>query len=122
MKIAYFIAFLLVSLGLLVFVGLMKMDQPKSIPFEAIQWRTTTYAESKIRLAMHEDLIAIDSIRYFDKMKIITTLGSPDRINDNFLYYTLSQKKLGLWPLHTKTLVIKMKDDQKSIEWIKISE
>ncbi len=45
----------------------------------------------------------------------------PDKTNDNFLYYNISEKRLGLWTLHATTMVIKFVDD-KTIEWIKIQE
>ncbi len=44
-----------------------------------------------------------------------------DRINENYLYYMIAQKRIGSWPLHTKTMVI-MLSDEDTIEWIKIHD
>ena len=58
----------------------------------------------------------------FRKMKrdeLRQTLGEPDRVDSNYLFYTVDQQFLGPLPLHTKTLVIKMYPDS-TVEWMKI--
>ena len=50
-------------------------------------------------------------LKHMDKQAYIDLLGTPDRIDNNYMFYMVSQKRIGLWPLHTKTLVIKMSND-----------
>jgi hypothetical protein len=73
------------------------------------------------REQMFKDIVYNDTIRSLTGSEIIDLLGNPDRSNDGHLYYTIDQKRLGPWPLHTTTMVIKLKQDS-TIEWIKISE
>jgi len=39
----------------------------------------------------------------------------------DYPYYMVDQKRLGSWPLNTKTLVIKLFDD-KTVDWMRIHE
>ena len=70
---------------------------------------------------MLDDILYSDLIRSLGKDEILELLGEPDRSNDGYLYYTISQKRLVIWPLHTKTLVIKLTGDN-NVDWIKIHE
>jgi hypothetical protein len=60
----------------------------------------------------------LDSLR---KDEILDLLGQPDKIDGNYLFYRIAQQRLGFWPLHTKTLVIKFYEDS-TVEWIRIHE
>ena len=67
------------------------------------------------------DIVYTDKFRALKKNKLLKTLGDPSyyRGNKNYLYYVITQTRFLSWPLHTKTLVIKISEDQ-SVEWIKI--
>ena len=89
--------------------------------FDAKKWNEKEGDNYLYRQQMLKDIVYNDTIRSLTGQEILSLLGDPDRSNEGHLYYTISQKKLGLWPLHTKTMVIKLKKDS-SVEWIKISE
>ena len=69
---------------------------------------------------MLNDFVYNDTIRSVNKTEILNLLGEPDRSTEGHLYYTIKQTRIGAWPLHTKSMVIKLSSD--TIEWIKIHE
>lgn len=89
--------------------------------FEKSKWDMMEGNDYPYRDRMVNDVLYNDTIRSLDKVQLLDLLGKPDRINENFIYYKISQKRLGYWPLHTKTMVVKFSDSD-SIEWIKIHE
>ena len=48
-------------------------------------------------------------------------LGEPDYSKEDHHYYRITETRLGIWTLTTKTMVVKFTNDT-SIEWIKIHE
>ena len=93
--------------------GQMKFDEAK--------WKAQEGEDYPYRENMLDDVIYNDTLRALDKDQILDVLGAPNRVNENYLYYTISRKRLGSWTLHAKTMVIKF-DADDSIEWIKIHE
>jgi hypothetical protein len=91
------------------------------IKFDQTKWSTKEGRDYPYREQMLNDIIHNDSVRGLYKDEILALLGEPDRSNEGYLYYRIKQKRLGPWPLHTKTLVIKCSADH-TIEWIKIHE
>ena len=89
--------------------------------FTSAKWKTKKGEDYPYRQKMLDSVVYNDTIRELNKEEILTLLGTPDRSNENHLFYTISQKRIGLWPLHTKTMVIKFIDEE-TIEWIKIQE
>lgn len=89
--------------------------------FDKAKWETKDGADYPYREKMLNDIVYNDTVRTLNKDGILDMLGEPDRINENHLYYMIAQKRLGYWPLHTKTLVIKFSEDN-TIYWIKIHE
>ena len=89
--------------------------------FDKTKWGTKEDSKYPYREQMLHDIIYNDTIRELTKDALLELLGEPDRSNKGHLYYMISQKKLGFWPIKTKTLVIKLTEDN-SIEWIKIHE
>ena len=89
--------------------------------FDKAKWRAKDGEDYPFRDRMLNDIIYNDTVRSQNKDEILDLLGEPDRINENYLYYMIAQKRLGSWPLRTKTMVIKLSDDN-TIEWIKIHE
>ncbi len=87
--------------------------------FDKTKWLTKEDSGYPYREQMLHDIVYNDSIRKLTKEEMVELLGKPDRSNKGHLYYMISQKKLGFWPIKTKTLVIKFTEDN-TIEWIKI--
>lgn len=88
------------------------------VTFDKTKWSVKEGMNYPYRDQMLNDVVYNDTIRSLDKNEILELLGEPDRINDGHLYYMITQKRFGVWPLKTKTMVIKLSED--TIEWIKI--
>lgn len=91
------------------------------IKFDQTKWGTKEGSDYPYRELMLHDIVYNDTIRELTKDELLELLGEPDRSNEGHLYYMISQKKLGFWPIKTKTLVIKLFEDN-TIEWLKIHE
>ena len=98
-----------------------KKEPNSEMVFDKLKWKTKAGLDYPYRDEMLNDVVYNDTVRALNKVEIIDLLGEPDRINENYLYYMIAQKRLGFWPLHTKTMVIKLSEDN-SIDWIKIHE
>jgi len=98
-----------------------KIKMANEMVFNQEKWNTKDGSDYPYRDKMLINLISDDSVRTLEKGEIIDLLGDPNRINENYLYYTIAQKRLGVWPLHKKTLVIKFSSDN-TIDWMKIHE
>jgi hypothetical protein len=97
----------------------MGNDTESEISFNKEKWSEKIGPDYPYRDQMLNDLVYNDTIRELNKDEIIELLGQPDKINEGHLYYLVTKKSLGPWPLHTKNMVIKLSEDN-SIEWIKI--
>lgn len=93
------------------------------IVFDQEKWKTLDGKDYPFRESMLNDLVYNDTIRTLNRAEILDLLGEPSyyRVDTNFLYYTVTQKRVGSWPLRTKTMVIKF-SGRDTIEWIKIAE
>jgi hypothetical protein len=89
--------------------------------FNKEKWSVKEGEDYPYRAQMLEEIVYNDTIRTLHKNEILALLGEPDRTNEGHLYYLIAQKRLGFWTLHSKTLVIKLSDDD-TIDWIKIHE
>ena len=89
--------------------------------FDKARWRVKDGKDYPYRAQMLDSVVYNDTIRSLNKIELLELLGEPDKSNDGYLYYRISQKRAGPWPLTTRTLVIKFVDDE-SIEWIKIHD
>ena len=78
------------------------------IQFDKSMWRLNEGLDYPYRDQMLSDLIYNDTVRSLNKDEILDLLGEPNRRTDGYLYYLITQKRLGSWPLHTKSLVIKL--------------
>ena len=104
--------------------SVIAVDDLKSttaVKFDKAKWGTKEDSEYPYREQMLHDIVYNDAMRELAKDEVLELLGEPDRSNKGHLYYMISQKKLGFWPIKTKTLVIKL-TEVNSIEWIKIHE
>jgi hypothetical protein len=91
------------------------------IGFDRTKWATKDGTDYPYRDKMLNDIVYNDSLRALNQDEILDLLGQPDRTNENYLYYTIAQKRLGFWPLQTKTMVIKF-SEKNTINWIKIHQ
>jgi hypothetical protein len=87
--------------------------------FDKRKWNEKAGKDYPYRDDMVDDLIANQHLKELKRNEVIDLLGEPDRIDSLYLFYKISQERLGSWPLHTKTLVIKLSQDG-TIDWIKI--
>ena len=89
--------------------------------FDKTKWALKDGRDYPFRELMLEDIVYNDTIRTLDVEEISKLLGDPDRQSEGFFYYTVSQKRIGSWPVHTRSMVIKF-TNTSTIEWIKIHE
>lgn len=123
-------------LTLLLLIGILSCNNQKGnythdikgapeseIPFNQEKWNLKEGKDYPYRDKMVNDIVYNDTIRTLTKNELLNLLGNPSYYRDdtNFLYYTIKQKRLFSWPLHTKTMVVKT-DQNNNIEWIKIHE
>lgn len=87
--------------------------------FDAQQWRRQQGASYPERAAMLQDLLQHRQLHGIFKDSLMRLLGPPDRSNEGYLYYKISETKMGFLPLQVRTLVIKLKADS-TVEWRKI--
>lgn len=92
------------------------------IPFDKVKWQTKEGEAYPYRAFMLYDILKNDTLSNLHKDEILNLFGEPSyyREDKDYLHYTISKKKLGLWTLHTRTMVIKMSAD--TVEWIKVHE
>ena len=65
------------------------------------------------RNKMLQDLVTNKKLKKLKKEEIEEMLGQPERIDSAYLFYRIAQQRLHFFPLHNKTLVIKLTDDDK---------
>lgn len=85
------------------------------VPFEKDKWNEKNGSEYPHRLTMVDALLYTDTLRQLEKSSILSLLGEPTRINEDYLYYRLDQTSLGLMTLRTKTLVIQINSTRNKV-------
>lgn len=89
--------------------------------FDRAKWLTKTGNDYPYRNAMLYDLMHQKDLHGVHKDSLSSLLGPPDKTSNGYLYYTIAQKKIGFFTLHSKTLVLKLTADS-TLEWLKIHE
>jgi len=89
--------------------------------FSKSKWHVKEGRDYPYRPQMVDDILYNDSLRGLDKVELLDMLGDPDRSNKGYLYYKVSEKRLGAWTLNARTLVVKL-DADSLVEWIKLHE
>lgn len=97
-----------------------KSEEPKPIAFDASKWQEVEEGDYRYRSLMYREVLYHDTIRNSSQAQIKALLGAADRQQDGYWYYRINQEKMGNFPLHTRTLVIKWVQD--TISWIKLHE
>ena len=100
-----------------------KIDTESEITFDEAKWKLKDGEDYPYRDKMLNDIVYNDTVRSLNKDEILDLFGEPSyyRNNENFLYYRITENRLFSWILNTKTMVIKLSEDNK-IDWIKIHE
>lgn len=101
--------------------GLIDHETMSEITFDQTKWRIKEGLAYPYRNQLLNSIVYNDTVRSLNKDEILDLLGEPDRKNNGYLYYLISQRRLGFWPLHTKTMVVKLSENN-TIDWIKIHE
>ncbi len=96
-------------------------NQAKQEKFDKVKWATKDKMDYPYRDNMLNDVMSHYELHGLKKDSLINLFGSPDRSDSSYLFYTIAQERLGFFPIHTKTLVIKLTKD-KTVEWRKIHE
>ncbi len=89
--------------------------------FDKTKWSIKDATDYPYRDKMLNDLITNEKLKGLKKKEVIDLLGRPDRIDSSYLFYRIAQQRIGFFPLHTKTLVIKLTKDS-TVEWRKIHQ
>lgn len=124
--------FVLLLLFILILVGIainyksiikqVSVEDPEmEIAFDQSKWNVKDGIAFPHRNAMLKSLMSDPEIRSKKKDEIINLLGEPTKVNGDYVYYRIDQKKALLLTMHTKTLVIHFNPDG-SVEWMKIHE
>ncbi len=92
-----------------------------AIEFDTTKWRTKDGDDYPYRDELLTYLITDNKLKGWKKDSVVALLGQPDKIDSNYLFYSIAQKRIGFFPMHTKTLVIKLAADS-TVEWRKIHE
>jgi hypothetical protein len=87
--------------------------------FDKIKWRTKDDNNYPYRENMLNDLVYNVKLKGLKQNEVLVLLGLPDRIDSSYLFYRVAEKRIGFFPLSTKTLVIKLTKDS-IVEWRKI--
>lgn len=98
-----------------------RSDTPSSMEFEKEKWHIKEGKDYPYRYQMLNSLLYNDTIRSMDKDEILNLLGDPDYEREGHFYYRVQETRLNSWKLHTRTLVIKI-DDNDEVDWVKLHE
>jgi len=91
------------------------------VNFEADKWKIKDGVDYPYRDKMLSNLLATKQLKQLKRNGVIELLGPPDRVDSNYLFYRVAQQRVGFFPLHTKTLVIKLNEDS-TVLWTKIHQ
>lgn len=101
-------------------VACTSKDDNSKLKFNHIKWQVKEEMKYTYRDRMLDDLIANVPLKGMKRDAVLNLLGEPNRTDSSYLFYTVDQKFLvQFFPLSTKTLVIKFKEDG-TVEWRKI--
>ncbi len=100
---------------------IMASEAKNDSSFDPQKWQIKEGSNYPYREQMLSNLMNNKEIRALKEEEIIELLGKPDRLDSNYLFYRINEKRLGWLTLHTKTMVVKMHPDS-SVNWIKIHE
>jgi hypothetical protein len=98
-----------------------EVKRDKEQKFDKTKWGIQRDEAYPYRDQMLNDLMTNYELHGIRKDSVVHLLGQPNRSDSGHLFYTIAQKRFGIFPLHTKTFVIKLTKDS-TVEWRKIHE
>lgn len=101
----------------------MKIKPESEMEFDKEKWRAKEGEDYIYREKMLNDIVYNDTVRTLNRDQILNLFGEPSyyRNDEYFLYYRISERRIGSWKLHTRTMVIKLSEYNK-IDWIRVHE
>ena len=117
----YFKKFLLFCSSLFLFACNENPKMPPPQNFDAGKWATRQGQDYPFRNAMLDDVVAHYAVHGVRQASILQWLGQPDRTDSSYLFYRITQSRMGFFPISTKSLVIKFTEDSL-LEWRKIHQ
>lgn len=94
-------------------IGNVKKERENGTRFDQAKWQMKDGQSYIHRNGMLKDLVASKKLKKLKKEEVTDLLGQPDRIDGAYLFYRITQQSIGLFPLHTTTLVVKISDNGK---------
>lgn len=79
--------------------------------FESEKWKLKVGDDYPHRAEMLGHLMRTDTLRHKTLDQVKTLLGEPTRVNEGYVYYTISQNKIGFVIMNFKSLVLKLSDE-----------
>lgn len=95
--------------------------EESELAFDRVKWNMKEGVSYPYREQMLNNVIYNDSLRALNQKDVIAHLGEPSRVQDNYVYYLLEEKKVLMLTLTARTLVIKFNEEDR-VEWMKIHE
>lgn len=92
-----------------------------AMPFDFVKWHMQVNSEYPFREKMYKDLVYSNMLKKLNRQEIFALLGQPTRTDSLYLFYRVAENKIGLFTLHTTTVVIKL-NEQDSVEKVLIHE
>ena len=86
-------------------------ENESEMVFDKTKWKTKINLDYPYRDIMLNSLFVNDTLKKLKKQEVLNMLGKPDRIDSLYLFYRITQERISFFPLHTKTLVIKLSKD-----------
>lgn len=78
--------------------------------FESEKWKVKLGDDYPHRAEMLGHLMRTDTLRHKTLEQVKQLLGEPTRVNEGYVYYTISQDKIGFVTTNFKSLVLKLSD------------
>lgn len=79
--------------------------------FDPVKWKEADGVDFPHRIRMLKDLMEHHDLHGITKDSLLKDLGEPTRADKDYLFYQVKQERIGSFPLHTITLVIKLGPD-----------
>ena len=83
----------------------------QEIAFNKEKWMITEGSDYIYRQKMLNDIIETRILKGLTREEVLALLGEPTRIDKNYLFYKVSESKIGFFTLGTKTLVLQLTQD-----------
>lgn len=109
--------------GMMVFIlssdrSQKKEERAHGIAFDKVKWSVKEGDNYPYRNSMIGTMTSKENLPAWKKMskqELFETLGQPDRINGNYLYYKANGDKIGFVTFRTIALVIQVNDSTENI-------